>query len=192
MSVEHGGSEQLREAKSQQGNNSLFRTVPTGLLKWDSDRDTPTPSGMALPLMLALCALVAKRPVGPSPSPSPSPPPSSFELWKKEFGKSYPTEAEEAAAAANYDKATALIDAHNSQPLAFRLGHNRFSDMSPPQVHPGICTSALTAPCTRADARPPPIRAPRSLARRYSRPAASPQTPSLVSRCHAHARPRST
>jgi hypothetical protein len=102
-------------------------------------------------LVLTVCALslaAKKNPVTPSPSPSPSPPSSSFDKWKKTFGKSYPSEAEEAISSANYDKASALIDAHNTQPLAFRLAHNQFSDMSPAQV----CMGAFACAHARAHA----------------------------------------
>lgn len=100
---------------------------------------------MALALPLALLALMAKKPVSPSPSPSPTPLPSSFEKWKQEFGKSYSTEAEETMASAHFARAAELIDAHNTQPLAFRLAHNQFSDMSPSQVRARFCTRSRCA-----------------------------------------------
>jgi len=55
--------------------------------------------------------------------------------FKKAFGKSYTTDAEEAKAFDAFETNEAIINAHNAKNLTFTLGHNKFSDLSWEEFH---------------------------------------------------------
>jgi len=53
-----------------------------------------------------------------------------FEAWKSKFAKSYETVEDEAAALAAFTSNEAIINERNNQNLSYKLGHNKFSDMT--------------------------------------------------------------
>ncbi|KAG8463282.1 hypothetical protein KFE25_004793 [Diacronema lutheri] len=66
-----------------------------------------------------------------------------FAAWKATYAKTYLTPAEDAEALANFMRNSQLIANHNAQPLAFSLGHNQFSDMSPIEFRDRMLTPDL-------------------------------------------------
>mmetsp|Transcript_5622 Transcript_5622/g.19077 ORF Transcript_5622/g.19077 Transcript_5622/m.19077 type:complete len:580 (-) Transcript_5622:18-1757(-) len=83
-------------------------------------------------LLAALAAPAAARPSKPSKDDAPVAAPMSeqFKSYSSKFAKSYESDAEAKAAERNFAANDAVIVAHNNQPLSFKLGHNKYSDMS--------------------------------------------------------------